>query len=885
MKCKICSKILISQIKCHLCNNFFCSNYCLESHFHLYHKSLNLSKNRIYEKPKIEREKNNNNLILYSISSPYITNGYISNQINYEEIYDLKNFIQVLEYNSPKIIGIGSYGKVYLYRNITDKKLYAIKHLNKMILCKSIHNIKRIYDEINIQSRIYHQNIVRLLNVKENEDNIYLIMEYASNGSLYQYIRKKKYLSEEESFKFFSQIINAIYFLHKNDFIHRDIKPENILIFNDDICKICDFGCCVELNGKQRTTFCGTTEYMSPEIVNKIEYSKEIDIWSLGILLYEMIHGYSPFNPNNKIVNSKEVINKIKVNDIKFNLNISKECKDLICHLLDKNAKNRYKIEDIFKSEFIKKYQKMNLFFLNEKYNNKSENKNNYTDIKMNNNTLLLSTLVENDYIINKTLFNNNKYNSPDRPIIKNKINNVIFNNVINRNPNNKNLFSDKTKKKLITTREENKKINFFKNDSFSSSQDELEINNQRNKKITVKVTKLSSESYILNDYLKSNISNVKKINNEYNLYKESSISNNFSINNSNILSENNLKNKYHSVKRKDNKINELSQSFIKIDINKETNLESNRNYKKLISKTARKKEKNFIFERKDDRIESKKNENNKKYYIKPKIEKEYLFPKDNSKEVDKQKKNVIDFKNCVNSKIKIPRRKILSSLQLDNIHLINNLDELNINTEIQSLNSSNQLNTELFEMKEKQKELSFQNNINKINPNNRYDSYINDYSINTQINKNYIFNPNISINFPKYSFSNEKSNHKNTKKMKIVEIKEDIKDRIISPINLSKSIFSQKNILSKNIKNNSINNSKNKNKNLLFEQTYQPKIKDNYNNISPSKCKIKKEKNAIFSKSLPHINEKIKHSEDDEWELKILKTKNRLKPKKTNEK
>ena len=796
MKCKICSKILISQIKCHLCNNFFCSNYCLESHFHLYHKSLNLSKNRIYEKPKIEREKNNNNLIPYSISSPYITNGYISNQINYEEIYDLKNFIQVLEYNSPKIIGIGSYGKVYLYRNITDKKLYAIKHLNKMILCKSIHNIKRIYDEINIQSRIYHQNIVRLLNVKENEDNIYLIMEYASNGSLYQYIRKKKYLSEEESFKFFSQIINAIYFLHKNDFIHRDIKPENILIFNDDICKICDFGCCVELNGKQRTTFCGTTEYMSPEIVNKIEYSKEIDIWSLGILLYEMIHGYSPFNPNNKIVNSKEVINKIKVNDIKFNLNISKECKDLICHLLDKNAKNRYKIEDIFKSEFIKKYQKMNLFFLNEKYNNKSENKNNYTDIKMNNNTLLLSTLVENDYIINKTLFNNNKYNSPDRPIIKNKINNVIFNNVINRNPNNKNLFSDKTTKKLITTREENKKINFFKNDSFSSSQDELEINNQRNKKITVKVTKLSSESYILNDYLKPNISNVKKINNEYNLYKESSISNNFSINNSNILSENNLKNKYNSVKRKDNKINELSQSFIKIDINKETNLESNRNYKKLISKTARKKEKNFIFERKDDRIESKKNEINKKYYIKPKIEKEYLFPKDNSKEVDKQKKNVIDFKNCVNSKIKIPRRKILSSLQLDNIHLINNLDELNINTEIPSLNSSNQLNTELFEMKEKQKELSFQNNINKINPNNRYDSYINDYSINTQINKNYIFNPNISINFPKYSFSNEKSNHKNTKKMKIVEIKEDIKDRIISPINLSKSIFSQKNII-----------------------------------------------------------------------------------------
>ena len=335
-----------------------------------------------------------------------------------------------------------------------------------------------------------------------------------------------------------------------------------------------------------------------------------------------------------------------------------------------------------------------------------------------------------------------------------------------------------------------------------------MEINNQSENKITVKVTKLSSEGYILNDTLKQNISNFKKINNDLNRPKELPISNNFSINNSNNRIENILKNKYHSVKRKDNIINELSQSFIKKEINKEINHENNQNYKKLISITARKKDNNFIFERKDDTIENKKNENNKKYYIKPKIEKEYIFPKDNSKEVDKQKSNVIDFKNCVNSKIKIPRRKILSSLHLDNIHLFNNIEELNINTEIPSLNSSNLLNTEFFEMKEKQNKFNFQNNMHKISPNNKYDSYINDYSINTQINKNYIFNPNISINFPKYSFSNEKnekSNHKNTRKIKIVEIKEDSKDKIISPINLSKSKFLQKNILSNNIKNNNI--------------------------------------------------------------------------------
>ena len=92
MKCKNCFKVIFSQIKCHLCNNLFCSNRCLDSHIFINHKSLNLQKNKIYEKPKIERINNNENIKPYSISSPYITEGYISNQFKYESIYDLKNF-------------------------------------------------------------------------------------------------------------------------------------------------------------------------------------------------------------------------------------------------------------------------------------------------------------------------------------------------------------------------------------------------------------------------------------------------------------------------------------------------------------------------------------------------------------------------------------------------------------------------------------------------------------------------------------------------------------------------------------------------------------------------------------------------------------------------
>ena len=915
MKCRNCFKVIFSQIKCNSCNNLFCSNSCLDSHLFINHRSANLQKNKIYEKPKIERINNNENIIPYSIFSPYITEGYISNQIKYESIYDLNNFIPVLEFNSPKIIGIGSYGKVYLYKNITDKKLYAIKHLDKMILCKSIHTIKRIYDEINIQSRIHHQNIVRLLNVKENDKSIYLIMEYANTGSLFKYIRDKQCLSEEESFKFFSQIINAIYFLHKNDFIHRDIKPENILIFDNKVCKLCDFGCCVELNGKQRSTYCGTTEYMSPEIVNKMEYSKEIDIWSLGILLYEMIHGYSPFNPNNEYYNTKEVIDKIKIHDLHFDINISKECKDLICHLLDKNAKNRYKIEDIFNSDFIKKYEKKKLYFTNEKYiNNTNENKLNLKDIKKSNNTLLLSSLIENDNLLNKTLFNNIKYSSPKKYNMKNKINNVIFNNVINRNPNNQNILNENANNELSSSREINRNINIIKsnNKSLNSSKDNDSdlFNSQQNIK-TVKVTKLNT-NYVPNDSIEPNISNVKKINNNLDLTRNNYLFNSASLKNTNTKFERHLINvKHQSIKTKENKINELNPLNFENNIKKKINQDNKSNSMKSILQTTRKENiNNNIFQNENDKTFNNDFTNiKKKYYIKPKIEKDFHLLKDNTKEKEKPKINSIHFKNCINTKIKIPRRKILNSLHLENINIINNIDLLNNNDDA-SLNITNNLNDEYFQINDIPSEFAtnnFQNNTYRINQTNRYDSSSHNNTIKTQINKNYIFNPNISINLPKYSFSNQKCKQRNNKKIK--EIKEDIKDKIETYDDLSKSQIIQKNKFINNIKSNNIRNlykdKRNKseiqnniiqkekeensrivtqrkihktksNNNLLFQNTFQSQIIDKLHNITPCKSKVKNNNNNFSTEKQNDLNNtkkvKVKQKENKQFNINLIK-------------
>ena len=534
-------------------------------------------------KTKIPKSNSNPN-----INSPYIKYGKLNQKVNYDSKYSLSNFIPVMEYNDIKTIGSGSFGRVYLAKNILDNKIYAIKHMDKKKLLKILKSLKGIYYEIDIQSRIEHENIIRILYTDEDEESFDLVMEYAQKGNLFHYIRKYKGLNEDLTFQLFIQVVNAVYFLHKNDLIHRDIKPENILLFdspnnkNNILVKLCDFGWCVKLDGESRKTFCGTTEYMSPELIEHKLYSKEIDVWSLGILLYEMIHGYSPFRPNKAKFEEKEVFENIKKHKLKFGKNVSEECKKLIYNLLAFNKNERYKVEDIYNSEFVKRYEKNHLFIDIKKENDNDEkfikNKfrkslNNKIDIKNSNIKEQSHRIFKNKSLskIYKTYSHKNynnkikKYNNSFMNPIPNDIyNNISTNRIFNES-------KDKLRKNIMNTKLNTfKKINLLERSRSLSKESifsEQILSNTKSKK------KINCYSFVDGKTNSKELINIKDVKNrnkniltQINQISSTEISSKFDINTEKIFSKQNTTNIFEISKSKNSftNINTPKNNFYK---------------------------------------------------------------------------------------------------------------------------------------------------------------------------------------------------------------------------------------------------------------------------------------------------------------------------------
>ena len=154
-------------------------------------------------------------------------------------------------------------------------------------------DLANLKTEIQLHLSLDHPNIIRFHDALQEHNMVYLLLEYASNGCLFFYINSREGLSEKLALRFLYQTSLAVRYLHGNKIVHRDIKPENILLDGEFNVKLCDFGwSCYLEDDDCRMSLCGTYEYMSPEILDHLGHTSKADIWGLGILLYEMLHGW-----------------------------------------------------------------------------------------------------------------------------------------------------------------------------------------------------------------------------------------------------------------------------------------------------------------------------------------------------------------------------------------------------------------------------------------------------------------------------------------------------------------------------------------------------------------------------------------------------------------
>ena len=254
---------------------------------------------------------------------------------------DYKSLGDYLYYNEP--IGQGSFSLIYKGYRLKDRKPIAIKKITRFI------EQKYIDSEINLMKKLDNDNILKLYEVIQQGSSLYLILEYCNNGDLGQYIETK---NTEQDLSFIYQIICGLKYLYKNNILHRDIKPQNILVSGDKI-KICGFGFAKNLAKNDLiSTFCGSPLYMAPEILKIGEYTEKSDIWSLGVIIYEILHKKHPYPSNSQ----GELIKNIKnENNIFVELkNIDENLTKLVNTMLIKDPDLRISWDGIFNSEWLR---------------------------------------------------------------------------------------------------------------------------------------------------------------------------------------------------------------------------------------------------------------------------------------------------------------------------------------------------------------------------------------------------------------------------------------------------------------------------------------------------------------------------------------------------
>lgn len=256
--------------------------------------------------------------------------------------------IKIDDFRIISVIGRGFYGKVMLCQHILTNELYAIKTIHKSRLIEA-NKVHTVISERNILSRTSHPFIVSLKFAFQTASKFYLGLEYVSGGELFFHMQQRNCLPLTDVQLYIAEIALALKYLHSLGIIYRDLKPENILLDAEGHIKLTDFGLSKDLYQADSTnTFCGTTEYLAPEIVRHGSYSFPVDWWSLGILTYELLFGRTPFYNQNR----SRMFQNILEREPQFLPTVQPDVKDFISSLLTKDPTARPGFEQISKSPF-----------------------------------------------------------------------------------------------------------------------------------------------------------------------------------------------------------------------------------------------------------------------------------------------------------------------------------------------------------------------------------------------------------------------------------------------------------------------------------------------------------------------------------------------------
>ncbi|XP_001942942.1 serine/threonine-protein kinase Aurora-2 [Acyrthosiphon pisum] len=249
-----------------------------------------------------------------------------------------------------KALGKGKFGNVYLAREKSSGFIVALKVLFKTQILKANveHQLKR---EIEIQTHLRHPNIVRMFGYFHDDARVYMILEYAPK-QLYKELQaqENQRFSEDRAAFYIKQLTEALIYCHDKNIIHRDIKPENLLLTKGGDLKIADFGWSVHTRDSKRMTLCGTLDYLPPEMVSGNSHDKSVDVWSVGVLLYEILVGKPPFEASTYEETYKRILNAQYI----FPQHVAPLARDLISRLLRVKPETRLPLKDLLLHDWIK---------------------------------------------------------------------------------------------------------------------------------------------------------------------------------------------------------------------------------------------------------------------------------------------------------------------------------------------------------------------------------------------------------------------------------------------------------------------------------------------------------------------------------------------------